>query len=128
MTSADSLQHRKRFSLLKGGPAAAPGAEVVSGGSWIALHTALTLGAGHGLFLAFAVTRAGLPGLHDFGGMRLAPFVLFFLACVPAVPASYLLRARFVALPRRLQVALSGAAWAGLALAGAVYLARILGA
>ena len=64
--------------------------------AWVRMHTALTAGAGHGLFLLAVVTQGGrsLPGMRDLGGASLAPVVLWFLACVPLAAGSWLLRSK----------------------------------
>jgi len=126
MSTADPIRRRERFSHLQGGPAAAPRAVFVAGGAWVALHTALTLLAGHGLFLLAAVTRHGMPGVRDLGGASTAPFVLVFLAAVPASLVSLALRSRFQGLSPRVQSLVAVAAWVAASAAFGGYLWRML--
>jgi hypothetical protein len=94
--------------------------------AWTLLFASLTLSAGHGLFLAFAVTRSdGLPTLNDLGGSRLAPAVLWFLACLAAAPLSLVLRSWLVRLSPRMLGGLAGLACAATLAAFALYLRRI---
>jgi len=90
--------------------------------AWAVLFGSLCLSAGHGLFLALVVTRAGVPTVRDLGGPRLAPVVAWFLVCVPAAPLALLLQRRLLALaPGRLRL-LAGLAFLGTAGAFALYL------
>lgn len=63
--------------------------------AWTLLFGSLTASAGHGLFLAFAITDGfrGWPSLHDLGN-GLAPLTLWFLASIPGALALVLLRRR----------------------------------
>ena len=96
--------------------------------AWSWLSTALTLAAGHGLFLFFAVTRTNLlPSRRELGGGTTAYLVLYFIAAVPLALVVLALRRPLLRLPARTLRLLAAAATLVTAAVFAVYLSRIWG-
>jgi hypothetical protein len=73
-------------------PAAAPH------GAWTLFVVALSASAGHGLFLATALTRLrSLPSRAELGGLLEMAVLAWFVASVPLLVLALTLRARFLA-------------------------------
>ena len=69
--------------------------------TWLVLFTCLCLSAGHGLVLAFIVSRIHLiPSMADMGGGKTAILVLWFLLSVPMAIVALLLHGRLERMPR----------------------------
>jgi len=95
-------------------------------GSWTLLFGALSASAGHGLFLAVALTRLrSLPSRAELGGWLDSAVLLWFVACVPLALAAGLLRRRVLTLAPARARGLATAATALAILAFALYLRAV---
>ena len=68
-------------------------------GAWTLLVVALSASAGHGLFLATALTRLrSLPSRAELGGVLETAVLAWFVASIPMLAVALALRGKFLAL------------------------------
>lgn len=88
-----------KLHLVENGNAAAP-LDSPQVANWVLLFGALSLAAGHGLFLTFALTQLQrIPSVAELGGVPNALVVGWFVLSIPASILSFLGRRRLMGWP-----------------------------